>query len=51
MFFYELSDFPQLTELVENWKTIKEESSRLSGYNLNINRVDKDHEVVAEETL
>jgi len=51
MFFYELSDFPQLTELVENWKTIKEESSRLDSYNLNINRVNKDHEVVAEEIL
>ena len=51
MFFYQLSDFPQLTELVENWKIIKEEASRLDDYNLNINRVDKDHEVVAEEIL
>ena len=51
MSFYQLSNFPNLKILVENWQIIREEALSLGKYNLNINRVNKDHEVVAEEIL
>lgn len=51
MSFYQLSNFPNLKILVENWQIIREEALSLDKYNLNINRVNKDHEVVAEEIL
>ena len=49
MVFYKLSDFPRLRILVENWQIIREEALCLDQYSLNINRLNKDHEVVAKE--